>query len=338
VPGQNQLIAVGQTENFGVAGNAIYIMVTDTLCNALWSLLIDGPQDDWANKVIADGNGIWVWGSTGSFSTYDRGLVARIGLNGVLQGCWTIDLGLPTDVTMDNATALPDGGFLFSANTGIQQSFLGALDSMMAVQWVRVVDDGNPEHGVFVGNGLSCIHYFTVCADTVNNETDAVLYRLGMQGEAPLLCPVHDHGVYAFGAVSMGSHLMLGDAHPVALLDAIVMAGSAVDSLHAVDVCDAYAGSEGARGQGLVGDGMVELEVMVAPNPTAGGVRVLLSHGLVKEGRLRVYDFAGRVVMEVAVAVGVREVELDLSGLTGGVYGAEVVGAGLRRVARVVRI
>jgi hypothetical protein len=39
------------------------------------------------------------------------------------------------------------------------------------------------------------------CADSVNNETDAVLYRLGMQGEASLLCPGSDYPIYACSGV-----------------------------------------------------------------------------------------------------------------------------------------
>lgn len=77
--------------------------------------------------------------------------------------------------------------------------------------------------------------------------------------------------------------------------------------------------------------------IQLFPNPTSGRLTLAFA-GALDAGMVRVVDLAGRLAVEKNLVAGsLQSLELDLSGLTSGLYLVEVVSGGARWTGRVVR-
>lgn len=77
-------------------------------------------------------------------------------------------------------------------------------------------------------------------------------------------------------------------------------------------------------------------DVAVFPNPSNGLVNVQLSDTKLNIRKADVYDMAGRIVLTVADAAGIKT--LDMSGLVGGVYIVRLVASDDKRVVKRIQI
>jgi hypothetical protein len=77
--------------------------------------------------------------------------------------------------------------------------------------------------------------------------------------------------------------------------------------------------------------------IQLFPNPTSGRLTLAFA-GALDAGTVRVVDLAGRMAVEKNLVAGsLQSLEIDLSGLTSGLYLVEVVSGGARWTGRVVR-
>jgi hypothetical protein len=99
-------IVGGWTSSFGVYGQAVYLVKTDSDGNAIWSKIIDGPGDDHCNSLI---------------QTKDGGYILAGGTTSFGAGAWDVYL-IKTDVTGNMVWSKTFGGYSIERMHHVKQT------------------------------------------------------------------------------------------------------------------------------------------------------------------------------------------------------------------------
>ena len=89
-------VMVGETFSYGEGNNDIYVVRINALGDTLWTRTYGGPEADYANAVLYDGDSIVVVGGTKSFGNgMTDGIILKYHINGTLG--WVKTAGMEKD-------------------------------------------------------------------------------------------------------------------------------------------------------------------------------------------------------------------------------------------------
>lgn len=106
-------VLVGDTYSHGNGNADIYIVRTDKNGNTLWTTTYGGPENDFGNVVILDGDSLVIAGGTESFGGgMQDGIILKYHINGTFG--WSKVVGHHKEDYFTSVAIYPSGEYLFS--------------------------------------------------------------------------------------------------------------------------------------------------------------------------------------------------------------------------------
>jgi hypothetical protein len=336
VPNTDVIVAVGDTRAFGASSGVAYVLAVDTNGNKLWSRTIDGPSDDRAYAVLADGNSVLVFGRTNGNLSTCKGFVARVSLTGDLLDFQELQLSNLSFIPM-RAVRVPSTGAILLTGicdpVGGGDPFLMQLDSNLTPVWgltfTGIYFYTVPLLSVAAPSATAPLYFTALRLHGLGGGggADAVLHSAQLDGSGDWTC---GHVVQTVSAspLAVAWDSVVGDQVLLNLHDQAFVVPTSQEPLVYLDSCGGYVPVGVAPS--------VVPSVSFGPNPVVRELRVLLE-GMVDGCTLVLRDVAGRVMLEREVFGG-ADVVLDLGNLPVGIYLLSVEGRGVRWTQKVVKV
>lgn len=161
-------IMVGETYSFGEGNNDMYMVRIDAIGDTVWTRTHGGPEADYANAVLLDGDSIVVVGGTKSFGNgMTDGIILKYHINGTLG--WTKTAGMERDDYFTSITGNGNGNYFL----GGTRQFKHFQDCNCGYDfWVYHTDSlaNLIIDTSWTGEQLGTDYVFDIAVDPLNNQ------------------------------------------------------------------------------------------------------------------------------------------------------------------------